>query len=38
MWIPSADPHSVAQTLRVQFLVWSGADGLAVQHNKIRMN
>lgn len=29
--LPSVDPHSAAQTLRVQSLVWSGADGLAVQ-------
>ena len=38
MWIPSADPHNAAQTLRVQSLVWSGADGLAVQQNKISFN
>lgn len=38
MWIPSADPHNAAQTLRVQSLVWSGADGLAVQQNKISCN
>lgn len=38
MCIPSADPHSAAQTLTVQSLVWSGADGLAVQQNKISFN
>lgn len=38
MWLPSAVPHSAAQTLRVQSLVWSGADGLAVQQNKICFN
>lgn len=38
MWIPSADPRSAVQTLRVQSLVWSGADGLAVQQNKISFN
>lgn len=37
-WIPFADPHNAAQTLRVQSLVWSGADGLAVQQNKISCN
>ncbi len=38
MWIPSADLHSAAQTLRVQSSVWSGADDLAVQQNKINFN
>lgn len=36
--VPSADPHSVAQTLRAQSLVWSSADGLAAQQNKISFN
>lgn len=38
MCLPSAGPHSAAQTLRVRSLVWSGADGLAVQQNKICFN
>lgn len=35
VWIPSADPHSAAQTPTAQSSVWSGADGPAVKQNKI---
>lgn len=31
---PSADPHSTAQTLKVQSLVELGADGLAAKQEK----
>lgn len=38
MQIPSGDPHIAAQTQRAQSLVWSVADGLAVQQNRIQFN
>lgn len=36
--LPSEDPRSAAQNLRVQSSVWSDVNDLAVQQNKISFN